>query len=243
MKNNKVAVYVGGRRFILVSSESEEYVKNIAKRVNEKIGLVTKNYTQLDARGCAIMAALDFADDEQKALGKKAELVHQADKILKQADKQSKQIIELKKQNAELDKKYDELLEQFQDLKKKNSNLTAQYNELKKFLDKQVGLSNPAENAQKNSAEKIEDGKNQKAQAAEKQKSAEKSSKSAKSDDNRKKPAPKISGSKKSAEKTAPQQSEGKIDESIIKPESAADIMRKGYMPLRQYSLFDDENK
>ena len=243
MKNNKVAVYVGGRRFILVSSESEEYVKNIAKRVNEKIGLVTKNYTQLDARGCAIMAALDFADDEQKALGKKAELVHQADKILKQADKQSKQIIELKKQNAELDKKYDELLEQFQDLKKKNSNLTAQYNELKKFLDKQVGLSNPAENAQKNSAEKIEDGKNQKAQAAEKQKSAEKSSKPARSDNNRKKPAPKISGSKKSAEKTAPQQSEGKIDESIIKPESAADIMRKGYMPLRQYSLFDDENK
>lgn len=248
MKNNKVAVYVGGRRFILVSSESEEYVKNIAKRVNEKIGLVTKNYTQLDARGCAIMAALDFADDEQKALGKKAELVHQADKILKQADKQSKQIIELKKQNAELDKKYDELLEQFQDLKKKNSNLTAQYNELKKFLDKQVGLSSSAENAQKNSAEKnsaekIEDGNNQNAQAAEKQKSAEKSSKPARSDNNRKKPAPKISGSKKSAEKTAPQQSEGKIDESIIKPESAADIMRKGYMPLRQYSLFDDENK
>ena len=31
MNKNKVTVYVGGRRLILVSSENEEYIKNIAK--------------------------------------------------------------------------------------------------------------------------------------------------------------------------------------------------------------------
>lgn len=141
MDKNKVTVYVGGRRLVLVSSDSEENVQKIAQRVNERFDAVTRAYPQLDARGCAVLTALDFADDEQKALGKKAELIHQADRILKQADKHSKQIIELKKQKTELEKQYDALMEQFEDLKRKNSNLTTQYNELKKFLDKQVAVA------------------------------------------------------------------------------------------------------
>lgn len=141
MNKNRVTVYVGGRRLVLVSSDSEENVQKIAQRVNERFDAVTRAYPQLDARGCAVLTALDFADDEQKALGKKAELIHQADRILKQADKHSKQIIELKKQKTELEKQYDALMEQFEDLKKKNSNLTTQYNELKKFLDKQAAVA------------------------------------------------------------------------------------------------------
>lgn len=149
MNKNKVTVYVGGRRLVLVSSDSEENVQKIAQRVNERFDAVTRSYPQLDARGCAVLTALDFADDEQKALGKKAELIHQADKILKQADKHSKQIIELKKQKVELEKQYDALMEQYEDLKKKNSNLTTQYNELKKFLDKQAAVASSLKNTEK----------------------------------------------------------------------------------------------
>lgn len=214
MNKNKVTVYVGGRRLVLISSESEEYVNDIAKKVNERIDVISKAFPQLDARGCAVMAALDYADDEKRALGKKAELVEQANKVLKQADKQSKQIIELKNQNAQLDKKYDELLEKFEDLKKKNSNLTAQYNELKKFLDKQISI---------NSQSKKETVK-----------------------ENSKQPV--VSGNKESSQKKnefvfGKNNTNNKVTEDIAKPQTAADIMGKGYVPLRQYSLFDDENK
>lgn len=255
MKNNKVTVYVGGRRFVLVSPESEEYMKNVAKRVNEKITSIAKNFSQLDARGCAIMAALDLADDEQKALGKKAELVHQADKVLKQADRQSKQIIEMKKQYSELDKKYDELLEQFEDLKKKNSNLTAQYNELKKFLDKQVSFSkkSSSENSSKSDenkkSEEKKDSSSQNNSSGEKQENKSNSEKSPQGNGKKQiKHGGKLETGSRKESSQAPSikvtpQNDSKINQDIIKPESTAEALRKGYMPLRQYSLFDDENK
>lgn len=226
MNKNKVTVYVGGRRLVLISSENEEYIKDTARKVNERIDAVSKAYPQLDARGCAVLTALDYADDEKRALGKKAELVAQANKVLRQADKQSKQIIELKKQNSELDKKYDELMEKFEDLKKKNSNLTTQYNELKKFLDKQISMASQ----NKKEAEKETVKKNNK--------------------------KPVIHGSKETAQKESAHKynnqtelvlgkndTDKKVSEDIIKPETAADAVSKGYIPMRQYSLFDDENK
>ncbi len=155
MDKNRVTVYVGGRRLVLVSSDTEENVQKIAQRVNERFDAVTRAYPQLDARGCAVLTALDFADDEQKALGKKAELVHQADKILKQADKHSKQIIELKRKNTEIEKQYDLLMEQYEDLKQKNYNLTTQYNELKKFLDKQVAVASSLEKSEAKTDTKV----------------------------------------------------------------------------------------
>ena len=305
MNKNKVTVYVGGRRLILVSSENEEYIKNIAKTVNERIEAVAKAYPQLDARGCAIMAALDYADDEKKALGKKAELVEQANKVLKQADKQSKQIIELKNKNSELDKKYDELLEKFEDLKKKNSNLTAQYNELKKFLDNQINkISQSKKEAGKTngnlkadvSKKEQENSTNENNKNSEKEltKDSEKENKKPiafgikntdKGNENLKgENVPKTNSqnnnfqknnftkentqvnkeNKENKEKNNPKNNSqnnpqnknqyvfGKkntnkpddpLNEDIIKPETAADIMRKGYIPIRQYSLFDDEDK
>ena len=264
MSKNKVTVYVGGRRLMLVSSDDEKYIKNIAQKVNERIDAVAKAYPQLDARGCAIMTALDYADDEKKALGKKAELVDQANKVLRKADKQSKQIIELKKQNSELDKKYDELLEKFEDLRKKNSNLTAQYNELKKFLDKQINIS--AKN-KKDSEKEFDDlneevsGKSQ-GNSNNTEKTAEKTAEktSEKNEDNKNNKKPVAYGNKENGNKKNPQNKSQnksqyvfgknssnnfnkKVNEDIIKPETAADVMKKGYIPLRQYSLFDEDNK
>ncbi len=274
MAKNRVTVYVGGRRLNLVSSESEEYMKNVAKNVNERINLISKSYTQLDARGCAVMAALDFADDEQKALGKKAELVHEANKVLRQADKHSKQIIELKKQNSALDSRCDELKEQVEELKKANANLTAQYNELKKFLDKQVNgvhknrekeqviketeadktkADNRAEplktNLLNNAENKNAENKNQ---PQNHEKASERSDKKAEGSHTKPNEASKgetsengkksvIQGKKPQQEsqpvKTAVERN-GKEDKSDEKTKSES-----GYIPMRQYSLFDDDNK
>lgn len=248
MNKNRVTVYVGGRRLVLISSESEDYIKNIAISVNERIDMVSKAYPQLDARGCAVMTALDYADDEKKALGKKAELVEQANKVLRQADKQSKQIIELKKQNDELDKKYDELSEKYEDLKKKNSNLITQYNELKKFLDKQISIV--SQNKKEAEKEKVKENN--------KKPIAHGSKESAQKENAKKESTPKESKAEKDSQqintnsknknqvvlgKDNTKKPDKKVNEDIVKPETAADIMGKGYVPLRQYSLFDDENK
>lgn len=210
MDKNRVTVYVGGRRLVLVSSDSEENIQKIAQRVNERFDAVTRAYPQLDARGCAVLTALDFADDEQKALGKKAELVHQADKILKQADKHSKLIIELKRKNAEIEKQYDLLMEQYEDLKKKNSNLTTQYNELKKFLDKQVAVAS--------SLDKNEIKANVK-QATEKapQKSPQK-------------PPKQVNSGKKPEIKT----------EEPVNKQNPQTVVQEEVMSMQQYSLFED---
>ncbi len=269
MAKNRVTVYVGGRRLNLVSSESEEYMKNVAKNVNERINLISKSYTQLDARGCAVMAALDFADDEQKALGKKAELVHEANKVLRQADKHSKQIIELKKQNSALDSRCDELKEQVEELKKANANLTAQYNELKKFLDKQVnGVHKNRENEQViketeadktravNRAEPLKtnllNNAENKNQPQNHEKASERSDKKAEDSHTKPNEASKAEASangktsviqgKKPQQKSQPVKTEvernGKEDKSDEKAKSES-----GYIPMRQYSLFDDDNK
>lgn len=258
MNKNKVTVYVGGRRLMLVSSENEEYIKDIAQKVNDRIDAVAKAYPQLDARGCAVMTALDYADDERKALCKKAELVEQANKVLRQADKQSKQIIELKNQNTELDKKYDELLERYEDLKKKNSNLTAQYKELKKFLDKQISIS--AQN-KKETEKKPEFSNSQNSSEVKEQQSTkafERNSENVQNNGNVKKPIAfgnkednKTENVKNNSQnknqfifgKNNANKSDKNLDKNIIKPETAADVMQKGYVPMRQYSLFDDENK
>ncbi|MGN0453766.1 MAG: cell division protein ZapA [Ruminococcus sp.] len=274
MAKNRVTVYVGGRRLNLVSSESEEYMKNVAKNVNERINLISKSYTQLDARGCAVMAALDFADDEQKALGKKAELVHEANKVLRQADKHSKQIIELKKQNSALDSRCDELKEQVEELKKANANLTAQYNELKKFLDKQVnGVHKNREKEQvikETEAEKtkadnraeplktnlLNNSGNKNAeneiQPQNHEKASERSDKKAEGSHTKPNEASKAEASangktsviqgKKPKQESQPVKTEvernGKEDKSDEKAKSES-----GYIPMRQYSLFDDDNK
>lgn len=198
-KNNKIAVHVGGRRLVLVSHDNEEYVKKIAEKVNTRIQTISKAYSQLDARGCAVMAALDFADDEEKAIGKKGDVSHQADKILRQADKQSKQIINLKREKTSLQNDYDNLEEKYKDLQHKTANLTSQYNELKKFLEKQIGNS---------------------------------------SDKNVKAVEKAVSGKTMSV-KTAMENNQ-KIDDIINKNNDDENI-GKGYIPLRQYSLFDDE--
>ncbi len=220
MAENKVTVYVGGRRFNLVSSESEEYVKKIAKNVNDRLGVIAKTYSQLDARGCAVMAALDFADDEQRALGKKAELVHQANKILHQADKHSKQIIELKKQNSALEQEKDELNAQIEELKKANSNLTRQYNELKKFLDRQIN-----ESRQKQPGMNVKNSVETKPADSDKNKTDK--------PENVQKPAQNNTGKVQINHGTKP-----KTEEQPTAPAEDGG----GYTPMRQYSLFDDEN-
>lgn len=221
---NKITVYVGGRKFTLVSADKEDYIKKIAESVNKRIEYIAKAYPQLDMRGCAVLAALDFADEEQKALGRKGDLASQADKVLRQADKQSKQIARLKEQNQQMLEENARLKEAQEQLRQKYSELSDRYGELKKFLDKQVNLAadSSSETAQtRNTPEQR--GKNP---------------------PDKKERTQQVQ--KKEPEKTEPSLQSPKTElfsDELLKPETAADIAHRGYTPMRQYSLFDDDEK
>lgn len=66
MDKNKVTVFVAGQKLTLLSEESEKYVNDIASKVDTVINSLFTS-TNMSKERCAIMAALDFCDDETKA--------------------------------------------------------------------------------------------------------------------------------------------------------------------------------
>lgn len=66
MDKNKVTVFVVGQKLNLVTADSEKYVTDIASKVETRINSLLSQ-SSMSKEKCAIMAALDFCDDEAKA--------------------------------------------------------------------------------------------------------------------------------------------------------------------------------
>lgn len=93
---NKHAVFVAGKRFILLSDDKTEYVENLAKEVGDTIARISLENPTLDRRSAAILCALDYADDKNKEILRNQSLSDKAKPLIAQADRQSKQLRELK---------------------------------------------------------------------------------------------------------------------------------------------------
>ena len=66
MEKNKISVFVAGQKLTLITSDSERYVRDIASRVDTAINSMFTAST-MSREKCAVMAALDFCDDEAKS--------------------------------------------------------------------------------------------------------------------------------------------------------------------------------
>lgn len=66
MEKKKVTVFVSGQKLTLITTESEKYVSDIANKVETTINSLFAS-SNLSKEKCAVMAALDFCDDETKA--------------------------------------------------------------------------------------------------------------------------------------------------------------------------------
>lgn len=118
---NKHAVFVAGKRFILLSDDKTEYVENLAKEVGDTIARISLENPTLDRRSAAILCALDYADDKNKEILRNQSLSDKAKPLIAQADRQSKQLRELKEkliakenENARLQKELKSLREAFE---------------------------------------------------------------------------------------------------------------------------------
>jgi len=94
----KYAVFVAGKRFVLLSDDKQEYVEKIAKEVNDSIVNITAANPLLDSRACAILCALDYADDMYKEVLKNQRFADKAKEVMTQSDKHAKAVRELKEE-------------------------------------------------------------------------------------------------------------------------------------------------
>lgn len=133
----KYAVYVAGKRFVLLSDDKEEYVQKIAKEVNDSIVNITAANPLLDSRACAILCALDYADDMYKEIIKNQRFAEKAKEVMTQSDKHAKTVRDLK---AEIKKAKDLNETQLHQIADKNVEIKSLSNQVKEQADEILRL-------------------------------------------------------------------------------------------------------
>lgn len=114
---NRHTVFVAGKRFILLSNDKKEYVQELAREVNSAINKISSENPSLESRSCAILCALDYADDKNKEAEKTKRMLDNAKTVIQQSDKHAKQIKELKDALAQKDEALKKLEDELKELK------------------------------------------------------------------------------------------------------------------------------
>lgn len=132
MDKKRVSVQIEGRNYALITSEDEGYVRRIAAEVVEHIRKTAQSGKQLDTRDCAVLAALDFCDDKNKAARKNKDFVDQADKIIQQTNELNKSCKEYKEKLTEAINENTKLTRSLKELERQMTVLRFENDQLKK---------------------------------------------------------------------------------------------------------------
>lgn len=127
----KISVQIEGRSYALITSDEEKYVQSVADEVIKHIRKTVSSCKQLDMRDCAVLAALDFCDDRNKALLKNKDYVAKADKIIRQTNDLNKQCNEYKEKLTEAINENTSLIKKIKSLEKEVDRLTKENDKLK----------------------------------------------------------------------------------------------------------------
>lgn len=119
----KVSVQIEGRSYALITADDEKYVQGVADEVISQIKEIVASSHHLDTRDCAVLAALNFCDDRNKALRNKKECISKADKIIRQTNDLNKQCSEYKTRLAEVINENTALTRKYKRLQKENEQL------------------------------------------------------------------------------------------------------------------------
>ncbi len=130
MEKKRVSVQIEGRNYVVITTEDRTYVHGVADEVTDRIRNAAQTGRNLDTRDCAVLAALDFCDDRNKAERKNKEVVDKADQIIRQSAELAKQCKDYKaklaaaiNENTNLTKRIKALEEQLRVLLKENEEL------------------------------------------------------------------------------------------------------------------------
>ena len=209
MEKKKISVQIEGRNYSLITTDDEKYVHKVANEVVSHIRKVAQSTKQLDTRDCAILAALNFCDDRNKAIKKNKDYVEKADKIIQQTNELNRLCKEYRDKLTESMNDNTRLTMNNRELEKRIAVLRHEVDQLRNKLEENNGTSKTSEKSEKGQADK-------------KEKSEIKKDNKEQSKDS---PVNVLSNAAKKTE-------EELRNEELL-----------GYVPMKQYSLFDEEKK
>lgn len=119
----KAKVTIFGDEYVIRAEEPAEYIKQVAKCVNQELEEVTEKGARLSRIKMMVLAAMNLADKYYKALAHEQEI---EDKL---QDKEE-ELENLTEQYKELTKEYNNLQKEYNSLKTKHEKLQQRYDDL-----------------------------------------------------------------------------------------------------------------
>lgn len=101
---NRVTVTIGGQNYTLLAVEGEEYVRKVAALVNERLNetAAAGKLTQVD---CAVLTAMNLADEKLKEKEAAENLRRQIKELLEESAKLKMELSEAKREIFKLQQK------------------------------------------------------------------------------------------------------------------------------------------
>lgn len=214
MEKKRVSVQIEGRSYSLITTDDEKYVQKVANEVLSHIRKAAQSTKQLDTCDCAVLAALNFCDDRNKALKKNKDYVEKADKIIQQTNDLNRLCKEYREKLTEAMNDNTRLINNNKELEKRLAVLGHEVSQLKEKLQS-VEKSKEKAESEKSEPEKNSVPKEKKASNA-------KNNMTEQSEDV---PVNVLSN-------------EAKKTEQELRNEKLL-----GYVPMTQFSLFDEDKK
>ncbi len=131
----KTNVTIDGRNFTVVGEGSEEYIKELAAFVDEKIKEITSKNDKLSSSMAATLAALNIAHDLYKSNEELTKLKAEAKAPLENYNKILEQLEKEQNKNKELIVKCNTLKDEVIETKKQNELLIREIENLKRAME------------------------------------------------------------------------------------------------------------
>lgn len=103
-------IFVGGKRFVIKTDESEAYMKKLVEKIDTKLKSIVSANPKMDKDSAAILASLDYCDEENKLRIKLDEVKEQIKDYLAQTEELHQEILKLKAENSLLQTRIDKIL-------------------------------------------------------------------------------------------------------------------------------------
>ena len=106
---NKVRLTICGSSYVISTNESEDYMQNLAERLNLDMNELMSSSNSVSITTAAIMTALNYRDEREKASRSADNMRRQIKDYLEDAASAKMAAEELRRENAALRKKVDDL--------------------------------------------------------------------------------------------------------------------------------------
>ena len=109
MATSKVRLNICGSSYVVKTSESEDYMKNLADRLNLDMNELMASSNSVSITTAAVMTALNYRDELEKASGSADNMRRQIKDYLEDAASAKMAAEEARRENASLKRRVDEL--------------------------------------------------------------------------------------------------------------------------------------